>query len=410
MSRFAPHLRWIDDQHERMVRLVTNWANINSGSRNIIGLSQLSVELSREFEVLGGQQARISLPSECIIDPAGRRVDVSIAQAISIRKRPQASMKVFLCIHMDTVYGPDNPFQTVRQIDAQTIAGPGVADAKGGLCVMLIALEALERSPFAGQIGWEVLINPDEEIGSPGSGSFMKEAAQRNQIGMVFEPALPDGALVGERKGSGNFDAIIHGRSAHAGRDFQHGRNAMHAAAAMVIELDELNRMLPGVTVNVGRIDGGGPSNVVPDLAVVRFNCRVPTPQLLARVDVELNRIAKEIDQRDGISVELYGGFRSPPKMMDATTLRLYEQVADCGRDLGLSLTWRPSGGASDGNKLAAAGLPVIDTLGPRGGSIHSSEEYLLLDSLTERAKLSALLLMKLASGEIQPMQPKEEK
>ena len=306
---------------------------------------------------------------------------------------------------MDTVYGPEHPFQTVRQVDGNTINGPGVADAKGGLCVMLIALEALERSPFADQIGWEVLINSDEEIGSPGSGPLLKQCAQRNQIGLLFEPALPDGALVGERKGSGNFDAIIRGRSAHAGRDFHHGRNAMHAAAALVVALDELNRTMPGVTVNVGRIDGGGPSNVVPDLAVVRFNCRIPTPHFQARLEGELKRIVEEIDQRDGINVELIGGFRSPPKIVDPPTQKLFDQVADCGRELGLSLTWRSSGGVSDGNKLAAAGLPVIDTLGPRGGNLHSTEEFLLLDSLTERAKLTALLLMKLGAGEIQPMQ-----
>jgi glutamate carboxypeptidase len=388
-----------------MCRLVTDWANINSGSRNIIGLNHLSAELAQEFDVLGGETTRIALLADCIIDPQGRRIETPIADAISIRKRPNAKIRVFLCIHMDTVYGPDHPFQTAKQIDDRTLNGPGVTDAKGGLCVMLIALETLECSEFAQQIGWEVLINPDEEIGSPGSGQLLKQAAGRNQIGLLFEPALPDGALVSERKGSGNFDAIIRGRSAHAGRDFHHGRNAMHAAAAFVVTLEDLNRSMPGVTVNVGRIDGGGPTNVVPDLAIVRFNCRVPTPQLQARLEVELNRIAQEIDQRDGINVELVGGFRSPPKMLDAATLKLFEQVAECGRDLGLSLTWRPSGGASDGNKLAAAGLPVIDTLGPRGGSIHSADEFLLLDSLAERAKLSALFLMKLGSGEIQPMQ-----
>jgi glutamate carboxypeptidase len=90
---------------------------------------------------------------------------------------------------------------------------------------------------------------------------------------------------------------------------------------------------------------------------------------------------------------------------VDPATQKLFEQVADCGRELGLSLTWRSSGGVSDGNKLAAAGLPVIDTLGPRGGGLHSAEEFLLLDSLTERAKLTALLLMKLGSGEFKPMQ-----
>jgi glutamate carboxypeptidase len=265
---------------------------------------------------------------------------------------------------------------------------------------MLIALEALERSEWAGKIGWEVLINSDEEIGSPGSAALLAEAAGRNQVGLVFEPAFADGVLVGERKGSANYSAVVRGRSAHAGRDFHHGRNAMHAAAALVVELDRINHAMPGVTVNVGRIDGGGPANVVPDLAIVRFNVRLPPHENPERVEAPIEHALEEINQRDGISVELTGGFSSPPKPMNPATQRLFDSVIDCGRQLGLSLSYRSSGGVSDGNKLAAAGLPVVDTLGPVGGNLHSSEEFLLVDSLTERAKLTALLMMRMGAGE----------
>jgi glutamate carboxypeptidase len=362
----------------------------------------MSSELRREFDVLGGEVAEVALPSYGAIDNAGTTVQTPLAPALSIRKRSSAARRVLLNIHMDTVYGAQHPFQRVERVDANTLRGPGVADAKGGLCAMLVALQALERSDVASSIGWEVLINTDEELGSPGSAAVLAECARRNQFGMVYEPAFADGALVGERKGSGNFTVVVRGRSAHAGRDFHHGRNAIHAAAAIVAALEEINRSIPGVTVNVGRIDGGGPVNVVPDLAIVRFNVRLPNREVQPRVEAELRRIVEQTDQRDGIDVQLMGGFTAPPKPIDAPPTRaLFDRVVECGRELGLDLAIRPSGGVSDGNKLAAAGLPVVDTLGPRGGNLHSEQEFVLLDSLTERAKLSALVLVKFAAGEL---------
>jgi glutamate carboxypeptidase len=395
MMDYRPYLDWIDTQHRRMCGLVKTWAEINSGSYNLSGLAKMAAELKREFAVLGGEISELPLASVTSITADGRQIQTPLGRAISIRKRPDAPVKIFLGIHMDTVFGPDHPFQKVEQINDNTLRGPGVVDAKGGLCVMLIALLALERSPFAETIGWEVLINPDEEIASPGSAPLFVQAARRNQFGLLFEPALPDGNLVGERKGSANFTVIIHGKSAHAGRDFSQGRSAIHAAAAMVVMFDELNRTLPGVTVNVGRIDGGGPTNIVADLAVVRFNVRVPTRDDQQKAEQAVQQIVQTIGSRDGISLELSGSFLSPPKPMDAPTKKLMDQIITCGRELGMNLSWRSTGGVSDGNKLAAAGLPVVDSLGPRGGGLHSSEEFVLLDSMVERAKLAALVMMR---------------
>jgi glutamate carboxypeptidase len=394
-------LNWIDSQKDRIISLVTDWCEINSGSRNLAGLAAISSRLQSDFAALGGAMQEIDLPPEITIDNSGRSVSTPLGKAISIRKRPDAPVQVFLGIHMDTVYGLDHSLQHVRGVDAQTINGPGAADAKGGLCVMLIALEAFERSEFADRLGWEILINPDEELGSPGSADLLKASAGRNHLGMVFEPGHADGALVGERKGSGNFTVVVRGRSAHAGRDFHHGRNAIHSAAELVVALEEINRRHDGVTVNVGRIDGGGPTNIVPDLAIVRFNVRVPAHHRPEQIIGEIQRAVDQVARHDGIRLELTGGFNSPPRPMDPATTRLYEQLAACGAELGLNIAWHSSGGVSDANKLSAAGLPVIDSLGPAGGNLHSAEEFMLTDTLTQKAKLSALLLSRLATGEI---------
>jgi glutamate carboxypeptidase len=399
-NRYAEQLRWIDSQHDHMIGQVSDWANINSGTHNLDGLAQMSAEVARELRALGGEVSHLDLSARRMIDGRGQTIEKPLGQAVRSRKRPNAPIHIFLGIHIDTVYGMDHPFQQVEKIDANRLRGPGVIDAKGGLCVMFTALAALERSPFAEKIGWEVLINPDEEIGSPGSTTLLHECAKRNRLGLVYEPALADGSLVSSRKGSGNFDIIVHGKAAHAGRDFLAGRNAISAAAALAVQIDKLNDS-PEMTMNVARIDGGGPNNIVPDLAIVRVNVRVTTPAMQSQAEKAMQKIVASLDSSNGLRAEMHGGFSSPPKMMDEKSQQLFKQIAQCGQEIGLSLTCKPSGGASDGNKLAAAGLPVIDSLGPRGGNMHSSEEFLVLDSLTERAKLSALLLMKIGSGEM---------
>lgn len=399
MPDYGPILSWIDAQADRMRSLVLEWANINSGSSNIEGLAKLSDALKRPFGVLGEVREH-DLPPEQIIDSRGNAVSFPLAKALSIQQRPQAPLRVFLGIHMDTVYAADDPFQQVEQIDSNTLRGPGVIDAKGGLAVMLVTLEALERSGVAGSLGWELVINPDEEIGSPGSAPLFAEAARRNHFGLLFEPALPDGAMVSERKGSGNFSLVIKGKSAHAGRDFHLGRSAVVAASEFAVQAHRINGRMGDVTVNIGRIDGGGPVNVVPDLAIVRLNARVTRKEEQQQVQQELANIASEVAARHEVTSELRGHFASPPKMIDDKTRMLMHHTEHCGRDLGIPITWRSSGGASDGNKLADAGLPVIDTFGPRGGNLHSPQEFLVLDSLTERAKLATLLLLKLATGE----------
>jgi glutamate carboxypeptidase len=173
------------------------------------------------------------------------------------------------------------------------------------------------------------------------------------------------------------------------------------AACDFALAVHRLNGTVAGVTLNVARIEGGGPANVVPDLAICRLNARVSRREDQQVIESELARIAKEVASVHEVTAELHGHFSSPPKQLDAATRTLAGYIESCGGELGIPITWRASGGASDGNKLAAAGLPVIDTMGPVGGNLHSPSEYLVLSSLTQRAGLAALVLLKLATGEL---------
>ncbi len=402
MSPYAPPLDWVAGQRDAMLDRTVAWASLNTGTYHVAGLANLLNQVISAAVPLGGTVADVPLPPHRTAAGDGSPLDRPLGRVLSIRKRPEAARRALLVIHTDTVFDPDHPFQTVTRTDENTLNGPGVADAKGGLAVLLTALAAFERSDVAGRLGWEVLLNPDEEVGSPGSAPLLAEAAGRNHLGLVFEPAHADGSLVGERKGSGSFAVTVKGRAAHAGRDFHHGRNAVHAAAEIAVAVADRTGSVPGLTVNVGRIDGGGPDNVVPDRATVHFNVRLPAHDHAGRAVADLQRtVAAVVARRDGITADLTGTFTSPPRPMDVPTTRLYQQVADLGRDVGLTLTWHASGGVSDANKLAAAGLPTVDTLGPCGGNLHSDGEFILVDSLVPRAQLTALLLMKFAAGEV---------
>lgn len=403
VPEFGEQLDWIDAQAAAMRERVTDLASINSGSLNLEGLARVGEQLAAMFSELGGRMRTVPLPPMSSIDGRGREIETPLGDALLIEKRPDAARRVLLCIHTDTVYGPAHPFQSVTQPDDNTLRGPGVADAKGGIVVMLTALRAFEQSPVAADVGWDVLLNPDEELGSPGSLALLRDAAKRNDFSLLFEPALPDGALAAPRKGSGNFTVVVRGQAAHVGRHFDHGRNAIHLLADLIGQLNDLNHRLRGVTLSVGRVEGGGPLNVVPDLAIARFNVRVTTPRQQEEAEAAIGDIVEAANMREGYHVHLHGWFSSPPKPLDKATESILAELTHCGQVLDVPIRWQPTGGVCDGNKLAAAGLPNVDTLGPRGGDIHSDREFILLDSLTERAKLTALLLLRYASGQWRP-------
>ena len=394
-------LSFLDGRRDEMVAILEAWCAINTGSRNLEGLAAFRGALAAAFAELGGAIETVEADAEEAVAADGRLVARPIGASLRIVRRPEAPVRMLLAGHMDTVFPADHPFQQGRLLDADTYNAPGAADMKGGILAMLYALKALEASPFAARVGYEVILNADEEIGSPGSARLLGEAARRAQFACVYEPALEDGTLAGARKGSGNYSATIRGRSAHAGRDPAAGRNAVLAAAEFAQKIAAIGGARDGLTVNVAKIEGGGPNNVVPDLAVVRFNVRVALPGDMAFAEREIRAALAGVAAREGFSAHLHGGFNRPPKPMTPALARFFEAVKSVGAELGLAVGWKATGGVCDGNNIAAAGVPVIDTLGARGANIHSADEYVKLDSLVERARLSALLFLRVAAGDI---------
>jgi len=380
-----------------MLAQVENWAEVNSGSRNLDGLGVIGARLAGAFADLPGEIAmRDPTPIEAI-DAAGKAYEVPHGKNLHLTVRSDAPVQLLFTGHMDTVFAADHAFQSLSWLEpGKVLNGPGVADMKGGIAVMLAALKAVEASPAASVLGYEVIINSDEEVGSLGSAALIAQAARGKRAALTYEPsALPDGTFAGARPGSGNFAFTITGRSAHAGRNPEEGRNAVIAAADLALRLK--SAVGPGLKVNPAKIDGGSPNNVVPDMAVLRVNVRPDTLDDQARAQALIDAAVAAVAEEHEVQIHAHGHFARPPKPMTPEAETLFKLVQQAGADLGQPIAWRPSGGVCDGNNIAACGVPVVDTMGVRGGKIHSAEEYLIADSLGERAALSALTILRLA-------------
>jgi glutamate carboxypeptidase len=385
---------------EPMLDQVEAWAAVNSGSRNLAGLRAMADLLADEFCVLPGEISLVEPAPADAVDGQGHPVPIELGHNLHLKVRPEAPVQLLLTGHMDTVFDADHPFQTTSWLDDKVLGGPGVADMKGGIAVMLAALKAIEAGGGAATLGYEIILNSDEEVGSPGSAALIATAARGKRAALTYEPAaLPDGTLAGARPGSGNFSFVVRGRSAHAGRNPEDGRNAIVAAADLALRLERGKD--PRLSINPARVDGGGPNNVVPDLAILRVNLRPATPEDEARAMSLIDSTVATVAAEHDLAIEVHGGFGRPPKPMTPEAEALFTLVKQAGADLGQSIGWQATGGVCDGNNIAACGVPVVDTMGVRGGKIHSPQEYLIVDSLNERAALSALTILRLADGRL---------
>lgn len=391
-----PSIAALPDRAAELRALLEAWAGINSGSGHGAGLERMRAALASEFGRRFPAAKLETVPADAPgYNPPG-------AASLRLRMRPEAPVQVLLCGHYDTVYEADDPFQACRSPDDRTLNGPGVADMKGGLVTLLAALSAFEATEGAGNLGWEVLLNPDEEIGSHGSRAAYAVAAARNDFGLVFEPARPNGDLVHSRKGTGGVKVTCHGRAAHAAKVPNDGRNAILALAEFLLEASRLPGELPGVLVNVGNIRGGtAATNVVPDLAVAELDIRVTRagdePALRQRLEALAAAHA-----RDGIRLELDMRLNRPPKECRPEEELIFGHWQEAARSCGVPpFTWVHTAGASDGNFLSESGLPNLDGLGPVGDHLHSSREFCRVDTIAPRAQVAALVLHQLATGRI---------
>ena len=375
---------------------VLAWSAINSGTANLAGLATMADLLAEAFAALPGT---VALEEPALVETV--RADGTLAAVVHgrhlvLRVRPEAPRRVLLTGHMDTVYPADHPFQASEWLDARRLRGPGTADMKGGIALMLAGLHAFEAS--GPTLGYDVMINSDEETGSASSAALIRELAAGKLAALTYEPALPGGVMARARPGSGNFTAVITGRAAHAGRNPEDGRNAVVAAGDLALRLSRARHS--ALSINPAKIEGGGANNIVPAQALLRFNLRPRGPEQAAEAQDLIQLLVAEVAAEHDVAIHLHGSFGRPPKPITPASERLFALVQSAAADLGEPLAWTDTGGVCDGNNIAACGVPVIDTMGARGDFIHSPQEYVEVDTLVARARLTALVLHRLNRGD----------
>jgi glutamate carboxypeptidase len=295
---------------------------------------------------------------------------------------------ILLLCHMDTVF----PLGTIRKTPFREaegkLFGPGALDMKAGIVVALAAVEAALQSGLNRPV--TLLCTSDEETGSHTSRAHIERLAGESALVLVLEGGLVDGALKTWRKGVGEFLVRTKGRAAHSGGDHEKGRNAIEEMAHQVIAIQKLTDYSKQTTLNVGVIQGGTVSNVVPEEASIQVDVRVMQPGEWARLEAEMSRLKPVLE---GTSIEISGRLNRPPMPLDETMQATFAKAKSIAAQIGMDLKAGGTGGASDANFVAPLGIPVLDGLGAIGEGYHSEREYIFADSLDERAKLVAALL-----------------
>jgi glutamate carboxypeptidase len=386
----------------RMEAELAEFVAIPTGTGHEAGLSRLRAIFRARLAALGADIAEVAGdPRPAWITQPGQSADAPPPPALRAVARGGKGRPVLVTGHLDTVHDPFGAFQTLVRETANgsgRAVGPGAIDMKGGLVIMIHALEVLAEAGVAP--AWTVLLNSDEETGSLHSQRVIRAEARacaaRGGLGLAMEPSLPDGSLVLERLGSATFRIECEGRAAHAGRDFAQGVSAVNALAGKILDAAKLVDLDAGTVVNIGPLEGAKATNIVADRARAWGNARfrdAAREESVKRGLVALSTAADAPLPRTRVEYEP----NRPAKPETPAVRALADEARAIGESLGETVGFGKSGGVSDGNLMQAEGLPTLDTMGPRGGNLHRTDEYIELPSMAPRAATLAILLARAA-------------
>jgi len=355
-----------------------------SPSHNKIAVDRVGAIVAEEARRLGAQVEII--PNKETGDHIVARFAPSGARIGEVEAAGEAG--ILLLCHMDTVF----PLGTInktpfREADGK-IFGPGTLDMKAGIVIALVAIEEAQKSGVKRPV--TLLCTSDEEIGSLTSRELIERLAKDSALVLVLEPGLVDGSLKTWRKGVGEFRVTARGRAAHAGSDHDKGRNAIEEMAYQIIAIQKLTDYSKQTTLNVGVVQGGTVSNVVPEEAGIQVDVRVMQPGEWERLESEMKKLKPVLD---GTSLEISGELNRPPMPFDATMETTFKKAQSIAAQMGMELQAGGTGGASDGNFVAPLGIPVLDGMGGVGEGAHSEREYIFANSMEQKIRLIASLI-----------------
>ena len=376
----------IERRYDEFVDALAEMVDIDCGTFVPAGVNRIADLCEKRFRAGGWEVERISHEPP---EGAPQLGDILIGQL------PAEGPRILLIGHTDTVFPDKTAAGRPFRVEGTRAFGPGVSDMKSGLLAGLFAVEALQEA--GAPLGAVTYVcNPDEEIGSPFSGPVIRDLAGAADVAFVLESGRENGDIVSARKGVSDFVVEITGRAAHAGVEPERGRSAVLAAALKTVALHELNRRWPGVTVNVGVIEGGIRPNVVAEFCRMHIDLRSPQIDTMEEAEAELERICAESSVPD-IEVSVKGRRWHRPMEKTPGIARLAELAKEIAAELGFEVNDAATGGASDANSTAAAGVPTLDGLGLIGGADHAPGEWADLGSFAPRVSLLAGLIAKVS-------------
>ncbi|GHF25189.1 peptidase M20 [Amycolatopsis deserti] len=335
----------------------------------------------------GWLRARLGEPASVRVTEGGEFGDVRVYDYAG----SDVEAVLLLC-HYDTVWPQGTLVGWPFTVDGDRATGPGVFDMKAGLVQVVWALRALEAAGLP-RPPVRLVLSGDEEIGSPVSRPVIEAAASGVQAALVFEAAA-DGAVKTARKGVGIYRISATGVEAHAGLDPGKGASAVDEIARVVLALHGLTDLAAGTTVNVGVVGGGSRGNVIAGAAWGEVDVRVSSAAEAARIEAALAGL-RAADPRATVTVE--GGWNRPVMERSAGIAALFERARDLAAEMGVTLRECAVGGASDGNFVAALGVPVLDGFGATGDGAHARHEHISVNGMLERSALAAAVLRSLA-------------
>jgi glutamate carboxypeptidase len=377
ITRYMLSLSDFEKRRETITQLLRQLVEHESPSHDKAAVDRLGAFISAQAEQRGAAVETVH--------------NSSVGDVLILRWTAGAAGEpVLVLCHMDTVHPLGSLGENPCRIEDRRLYGPGALDMKAGIAILLDAVEALRASDQLPGRPITALITSDEETGSAASRQWIEQLARESALVLCLEPSLANGALKTWRKGVGHFTVTARGRAAHAGGEHELGRNAIEELAHHVLAVQGLTNYEKGTTLNVGLIQGGTTTNVVPAEARMEVDLRVMVPEEAERIQAELRKIKPVLE---GTVLEVEGELNRPPMPRDARMMETYEKARVIGARLGLDLLEGGTGGGSDANFVAPLGVAVLDGLGGRGEGMHSEREYVLVDSLPERAALLAAIL-----------------
>ncbi|WP_417898801.1 M20 family metallopeptidase [Bacillus haimaensis] len=373
---------YLQQSQAEMLQLIEKLVNIDSGTYVKEGIDRVGAILKREYEKLGFT--------------VEVREEEKYGNNLIVQHKDAVDPKIILVAHMDTVFPLGTAAERPFRIEGDRAYGPGVVDMKSSQVELLYAIKALQQTRSESYKNMLIILNSDEEVGSPTSRPLIVEKSQGKEYALIMEPARKDGSLVSARRGGGSYTVIVKGKAAHSGIEPQKGRSAIEELAHKVIQLNALSDYEKGISVNVGLIEGGSSINTIPPIAIAHVDIRISEMHQAKYLEEKIKEICATTDV-SGTQIILKGSISRPPMEKNKQTQSLLHLIEEVGKEIGLQVFDTATGGGSDASFTSATGVATVDGLGPVGGNAHSEDEYLEIKTLPERTLLLAKTIDRLS-------------